>query len=91
MGNPKFMVYEGRAYDYLNNHRPFDEQKTSHVSIFFAFLPPVSRVVNYDDFKRLLSDMQRVEKNYELNMNILCVLGMAPDMVRQISDLTNLL
>lgn len=35
--------------------------------------------------------MTRVERHYPCNMNILCVIGMSEDMVRQISDLTNML
>lgn len=46
------MVYEGRTYKYLNNHQQFTNDVTSHVSIFFTSLPPVSRVVNYDQFKQ---------------------------------------
>lgn len=46
--------YEGRVYRYLNKHRDFDPLKIRHVTILFARLPPVSKIVNYDSFKAQL-------------------------------------
>ena len=46
-----YITYEGRIYKFLNKHSPINLMTTTHVSIFFTRLPPVSKIVNYDSFK----------------------------------------